>query len=43
MPHPFKGSIIQVDLCEFDLFRVKGLRINAESVILRGDGNPSGP
>ena len=39
--HPLQSLIVQVDLGEFDLFRVKGLRIDAESVILGGDGDLS--
>ena len=40
MSHPFRGTVIQVDLREFYLIRVQGLRIYTEPVILGGDDDP---
>ena len=42
MPHPFERSVIEVQLCDFDLIGIERVGIDRESMILRGDHDPTG-
>ena len=37
MAHPLGRLVIEIDLSEFNLFGIQRVRIDAESMILRGD------
>ena len=41
MSHSFTSLVIQIDLSQFDLFRVQGTRVHTESMILGSDHNSS--
>src|SRR5438477_5526649 len=40
VPHSFDRIVVQIDVTHFDVCR-KRLRIDGETVILRGDGDPA--
>ena len=37
MPHPFQGLVVEIDLGEFDLFRIQRIGVNTEPMILGSD------
>ena len=39
MPHPFRSLVVEVDLSQFNFFRIERMKVDAEPVVLGSDGD----